>query len=75
MSHWHTQGSLGHEHRADLDREAARDGLVAEAKAGRAARPTGTRSALPTGGHVRDWARARVAWLASVAARRAPSSR
>ena len=75
MTHWHTQGSLSREHRADLDREAAREGRIAEAKAARATQATPTPSALTIGGHVRDWARARVAWVVSAAARRATSSR
>jgi hypothetical protein len=32
MSHWYTQDRLGQEHRADLDREAARAALVAEVR-------------------------------------------
>jgi hypothetical protein len=77
MTHWHTQGSLSREHRADLDREAAREGRIAEAKAARATQPTPAQapSTLTIGGHVRDWARARAAWVVSVAARRATSSR
>ena len=33
MSHWYTQGRIGAEHRADLDREADREALLEEARA------------------------------------------
>jgi hypothetical protein len=33
MSHWETAGRMAAEHRADLDREAARAGLAAYVKA------------------------------------------
>jgi hypothetical protein len=72
MSHWDTQKTLIREHHADLDREALREHRSAEA---RAARPTATPSSLATGGHLRRWARAGVARLASAAARWAPSIR
>ena len=72
MTHWDTQKTLIREHHADLDREALREGRSAEA---RAARPTATPSSLATGGHLRRWARAGVARLASAAARWAPSIR
>jgi hypothetical protein len=36
MTHWDTQSRLGDEHRADLDREAARAALVSEARATKA---------------------------------------
>ena len=72
MSHWYTQELLTREHHADLDREALREGRIAEAKA---ARPTTKQSSPSTGGHVRSWVRAGVARLAAVAARWAPSTR
>ena len=34
MSHWYVQGQLGQEHRADLDREAARASLSKAVRAG-----------------------------------------
>jgi hypothetical protein len=39
MSHWHTQGQLGAEHRDDLDREAAREALRSVARASGRERP------------------------------------
>jgi hypothetical protein len=36
MSHWETQGRLGAEHRGDLDREAARESRILEARSTRA---------------------------------------
>jgi hypothetical protein len=39
MSHWYTQGQLGVERRADLDREAAREELRSAARASGDERP------------------------------------
>jgi hypothetical protein len=70
MTHWHTQDSLAREHRQDLDREALRATLVAEAKAmsngSEATTPaTSARKRAP------GWIRAHAARLASAAALRA----
>jgi hypothetical protein len=40
MSHWYVQGRLGHEHRADLDREADRVALTEQIRARGRATPT-----------------------------------
>jgi hypothetical protein len=49
MSHWYVQDRLGHEHRADLDREAERASLSKAVRAGaRANRRSGVVSAAIT---------------------------
>ena len=72
MTHWHTQDSLAREHRLDLDREAQRAGLVAEAKASSNA---GAPTAPATAGGATGWIRAHAVPVASVAALRARFAR
>jgi hypothetical protein len=49
MSHWYVQDRLGHEHRADLDREATRASLSKAVRAGaRANRRSGVLAAAMT---------------------------
>jgi hypothetical protein len=69
MTHWHTQDSLAREHRVDLDREAARAGLVAEAKASDPSAPK--TPARPTAGRASGWIRLHAAQVAALAALRA----
>jgi hypothetical protein len=46
MSHWETAGRMAAEHRADLDREAARAGMAALVKAANPSSRTAVRSVI-----------------------------
>ena len=75
MSHWDTLGTLARDHHADLDREAARASLAAEAKAGRASAKTGSASMSSAWSRSVGWARERAARVSAAATRWATSER